>query len=435
MRFFHRIALFSSLALLAANARGQVIGEEAATFRPERALSASSYTQGLPIQPLPTNAPLQMVRPPSRIGAPMAAQVPVGRLRGTAAMGEDEEHLASLDYDSRLAFSLFDGPESVFFDNLQFLNRLRLSLETGPQSSFQVDVLDRWDLARDLLARAPDPHFPEIRRLLWQWNASGGACGFTLGRQRLTTSGNRSIGSFSWLPDMQVFDGVRLDLGREKDFGRFSFGAFIDQAFVTPFHAGPSLEEEPFLLAAWSWSEAAIGTCRAHARFNPGNENAPWLGASWESPPGKRKDPTSYRLDALALADAGQEESPPWHLSVHRQKRAWGLHAGAERIAADDLGRHVSATPGTFRYLPSGIEDDTLNLFLGLDYRLHQGALASLTLQHLEAGDDGTADVIEAAIRHPISPSAALLAGAGCGREHESGDLILRTGVQLLAVF
>ena len=435
MRICHQLVVICLLGLLPAQARGQMIGEEAATFRPERTLSASSYTQGLPIQPLPTSAPLQMVRPPSRIGAPMAAQVPVGRLRGTAAMGEDEDHLASLDYDSRLAFALFDGPESVFFDNLQFLNRLRLSLETGPQSSLQIDVFDRWDLARDLLARAPAPHFPEIRRLLWQWNASGGLAGMTLGRQRLITSGNRSIGSFSWMPDMQVFDGIRLDLGREKDFGRFSFGAFLDQAFVTPYHAGPSVEEEPFLLAAWAWSDGAFGTCRAHARFNPGKESEPWLGASWESPVGKKKDAASYRVDALALAGSGREEGSPWHLSVHRQRRAWGLHAGAERIMADELGRHVSATPGTFRYLPSGIEDDSLNLFLGLDYRLNQGALASLTLQHIEGEEEGAADVIEAAVRHPISPTAALIAGAGCGREQESGDLILRTGVQLLAVF
>jgi hypothetical protein len=433
VRLFHHLVLISLLGLLPARARGQTM-EEAATFRPERALSASSYTLGLPIQPLPTNAPVQMVRPPSRFGAPMAAQVPVGRLRGTA-FGDDEEQLASLDYDSRLAFSLFDGPESVFFDNLQFLNRLRLAFESGAHSSLQIDIFDRWDLARDLLARTPAPHFPEIRRLLWQWNAGGGWAGVSLGRQRLTTSGNRSIGSFSWMPDMQVFDGLRLDLGREKDYGRFSFGGFIDQAFVTPFHAGPSLEEEPFFLAAWSWSNAALGTCRAHARFNPGNESEPWIGASWESPAGKKNGAAGYRVDALALAGAGREEGAPWHVSVHRQRSSWGLHAGAERIVVDPSGRRVSATPGTFRYLPSGLGEDSLNLFLGLDYRLNQGALASLTLQHLEGEEDGAADVIEAAIRHPISPTAALLAGAGCGREQESGEMILRTGVQLLAVF
>lgn len=435
MRIFHRLVLISAFGFLPALALGQTVGEEAATFRPERTLSASSYTQGLPIQPLPTNAPVQMVRPPTRIGAPMAAQVPVGRLRGTAAMGEDEEHLASLDYDSRLAFSLFDGPESVFFDNLQFLNRLRLTLETSEQSSLQLDVLDRWDFARDLLARAPAPHLPEIRRLLWQWNASGGLGGVTIGRQRLTTSGNRSIGSFSWMPDMQVFDGIRVDLGREKDSGRFSFGAFIDQAFVTPFHAGPSLEDEPFLFAAWTWSDTALGIWRTHARFNPGSESTPWLGASWESPISRKRDAANYRVDALALAGTEDENGSPWHLSLHRQQQSWGWHAGAERIAADDSGRHVSATPGTFRYLPSGIDDDSLNLFLGLDYRLNQGALASMILQHIEGRENGASDVIEAAIRHPISPSAALIAGAGCGREHESGDLILRTGVQLLAVF
>lgn len=410
-------------------------GEEATMFRSERSLSPSSYTLGLPIQPLPTNAPMQMVRPPTRIGAPMAAQVPVGRLRGSAPMGDDDTQMASLDYDSRLAFSLFDGPESVCFDNLQFLNRLRVALETGPHSLFQIDVLDRWDLARDLLARAPEPHLPEIRKLLWQWNTTGGIAGFTVGRQRLTASANRSIGSFSWLPDMQVFDGIRLDLGRERDFGRFTFGAFIDQAFVSPFHAGPSLEEEPFLLAAWSWADTTLGTLRSHARFNPGNEGAPWLGASWESPVGRKKDAANYRVDALALAGTGADERAPWHLSLHRHRSSWGWHTGAERIAADDFGRHVSATPGTFRYLPSGIQDNSLNLFLGLDYRLHQGALASIILQHLEWEEDGAANLIEAAVRHPISPSAALITGAGCGREQESGEMVFRTGVQLLAVF
>lgn len=434
MRVRHRLVLLFAPLLLVADASGQVGVDNAATFGPERPLSASSYTLGLPIQPLPTNAPVQTVRPPTRIGAPMSAQVMVGRLHGNAAFGDDDAQLASLDYDSRLAFSLFDGPESVFFDNLQFLNRLRLALETGPRSSLQLDVFDRWDFARDLLARAPVPHLPEIRRLLWQWNASDGMGGLTIGRQRLTTSGNRSIGSLSWMPDMQVFDGVRLDLGREKDFGRFTFGAFIDQAFVTAYHAGPSLEEEPFLLAAWSWVDAEFGTFRTHARFNPSAADVPWLGASWETGL-KKKNAATYRVDALARAGSVEESGSPWHLSLHRQRKAWGWHMGAERIATDDSGRHVSATPGTFRYLPSGLEDDSLNFFFGIDYRLNQGALASIILQHIEEMDAGEADVIEAAVRHPISPSAALIAGAGCGREQESGELILRTEVQLLAVF
>lgn len=435
MRLLHRLVFISACGLLPGQIHGQTIGEGAVTFRPERSLSASSYTLGLPIQPLPTNAPVQMVRPPTRIGAPFAAQMPVGRLRGSAVMGEHEDQTASLDFDSRLAFSLFDGPESVFFDNLLFLNRLRVVLGTGPQSNFQIDVFDRWDFARDLLANAPTAHLPEIRRLFWQWNAAGGFGGLTLGRQRLVTSGNRSIGSFSWFPDMQVFDGIRFDLGKEKETGRLTLGAFLDQAFVSPFHAGPSVEEEPFLLAAWSWTHAEIGTCRAHARFNPGAGSEPWFGASWESPVPAKKDAVTYRVDALALAGAAESESTPWHFSLHRQQRLFGWHAGAERIVPDDTGRHASATPGSFRYLPSGMQDDALNLFFGFDYRLDQGAMASITLQHLEQDESGPADVIEAAIRHPVSPSIALLAGAGCGREQESGDVVFRSGVQLLAVF
>ena len=312
---------------------------------------------------------------------------------------------------------------------------LRLAEPAFSASSLFTLALGLASAVADLLAGAPTNHLPEIRSLLWRWNASEGPGGVTIGRQRLTTSGSRSIGSFSWFPDMQVFDGVRVDLGREKDFGRFSLGAFIDEAFVSPFHAGPSVEDEPFLLAAWSWKNAGFGTCHAHARFNPGREGSPWLGASWERSVGKGRETAAYRVDALALAGGENEEATPWHVSFHRQKKVWGLHAGAERIVADEAGRYGSATPGTFRYLPDGIQDDTLNLFFGFDYRMNQGAMASITMQHLEERLDGAADVIEAAIRHAFSPSAAVIAGAGCGRDQESGDVVFRSGVQILAVF
>lgn len=409
--------------------------ESAATFRPERTLPASSYTLGLPIQPLPTHVPAQTVRPPSRIGAPMAAQVPVGRLKTSASIGEDEEQTATIDYDSRLAFSLFDSPDAFFFDNLQFLNRLRIGLETGPHASLQLDVLDRWDVARELLARHPVPHLPEIHRLLWQWKASGGAANLTVGRQRLADSGNRTIGSVSWLPDLQVFDGLRLDLGKERESGRFTFGAFSGQAFVSPSYAGPELDADPFLLGAWSWTDESAGTCRLHARWNPHEEGGAWVGGSWESPGGPRSKKALHRIDALVFAGGAGEVEPPWHFSVHRQQESWVWHAGAERITADEAGRRVSATPGTFRYLPSGLEDENLNLFLGLDHRLDQGSLASITIQHLFEEEGASADVIEAAIRHPLSPSAAFLAGAGCGRESDDNTVFLRTGVQILAVF
>lgn len=409
-----------------------------ATFRPERTLTASAYTLGLPIQPLPTHVPAQTVRPPSRIGAPMAGQVPVGRLKTSTALGEDDRQIANIDYDSRLAFSLFDSPDAFFFDNLQFLNRLRVGWETGPGSSIQFDALDRRDLAREILSRHPSRLLPEIHRLLWQWNANGGNTALTFGRQRLVQSGNRTIGSVSWLPDLQVFDGVRLDLGRESEAGKFTLGAFAGQAFVSPSYGGPGIGEDPFLVGAWAWTGKSVGTCRVHARWTPDDpEGRAWLGASWESPAPPQPHRARHRIDALVLAGA-EGDSFPWHVSAHRQQDNWIWHAGAEGLTDDEAGRRVSATPGTFRYLPddrSAPGDDRINLFLGLDHRFDHGALASVTFQHLMEEDKTHAEIIEAAVRHPISPAAAFLAGAGCGRQSDGDEIFLRTGVQFFAAF
>ena len=126
-----------------------------------------------------------------------------------------------------------------------------------------------------------------------------------------------------------------------------------------------------------------------------------------------------------------------WHLAMHRQTRDSAWHAGAELVAAGDGETGVSATPGTYRYLPDGLDADAWNLFCGFDRRLDENTLASLVFQSFwdEESWNPAAGVIEVALRHQFSPAAVLLGGTGLGVESTTGEAFLRTGVQFSAAY
>ena len=398
---------------------------------------------GLPVNPLPppgkSTSPMSLA-PPGRIGAPMAANIGLQRLKASGSLDSFAERTPSLELDSRLTFALFDSPDALFFDNLQFLNRVRASIEAPGIGSLTVDCLDRWNIARELLTRDLPPHVPEIHRLFWQWSAPGVPVSTTIGRQRLAALGNRSFGSVSWMPDMQVFDGVRVDLGKEGSTGKWTFGAFMDQAMASPYFGGPVPGEELMLLAAVVMQLPTAGRWEAFL-LSPGELSQPgMMGIGWEEVPDAGGDGAVQRVHASVSPFAGDADggSMPWHLSWHSQSPLWSWHLGVEMVEADSEGApRVSATPGTFRYPPGGPDEDVYNLFVGFDRRLDASTMASITLQHLVDESDGeaAAQVVETAIRHQLSPTAAFLAGIGCGIEEDSGSFFVRSGLQLSAAF
>lgn len=398
---------------------------------------------GLPVNPPPPagkGASPAGLAPPGRIGAPMAANIGLQRWKASGSLDSFSERSPSLELDSRLTFALFDSPDAFFFDNLQFLNRVRASIEAPGLGNLTVDCLDRWNIARELLSRDLPPHLPEIHRLFWRWCAPGLPVATTVGRQRLESSGNRSLGSVSWMPDMQVFDGLRVDLGRAETTGKWTFGAFVDQAMASPYFGGPRPGETPVLLAAVALQPPGAGRWDAFMLAPSDAGQAGIVGIGWEQAPPVGGQAAVQRLHAT-LTPSGRAAGAgalPWHLSWHRQSPLWTWHIGAEMVGGPAEGTaRVSSTPGTFRYIPGGPDDDVYNLFVGFDRRIDTSTMASITFQHLVDEDDGetTGQILETAIRHQLSPSAAFLAGVGCGLDEDSGTIFVRSGLQLSAAF
>jgi hypothetical protein len=239
------------------------------------------------------------------------------------------------------------------------------------------------------------------------------------------------------LPDLQVFDGARVDYGEAGQGGKWTIGAFLDSALATPFFAGSPPDGNPMLLAGCAFKRPVLGQIDAYLLGSHGLTEDPLLGFHWQQAPAAGAFPVIHKLDFAIRPDAGAEDSLPWHFALHRQSEDWTWHLGAEHVEGEGDGPRVSATPGTFRYLPGGPDSDSLNLFAGFDCRLSEGIFASMTVQQMwdEETGEASARILETALRRQLLPAVSLLGGTGLGYDSSSGEAFLRGGLQVTAAF
>lgn len=388
-----------------------------------------------------------LLRPPGGYGPQVqqirGKEVPVSKLhlrlpalpQGPGSM--EVRSSGNVYYRSRLA------PESSGFDSLHFLLRMNLDWASENYGVVKAMLIDRWQLAHGLqgIGNSMDVnprHVPQVHRLLYDWKIPGLAnLKVRVGRQRLTVDGQRSAASASWRGDWQVFDGVRLDWGTAGQSERLSYAYLVGSAWITPWYFGPvPRDDRPVHWMAASRSWPRLGRFSLSGLI-PESERDPLVtGLGWRGPRPESRGGGRMGADLLVEPRTNGSGASAWHVSGHRQQGDVTLRAGLERLRRS--GRRYSASPSTFRYLPSGALRGANHLFVGADRRFGGGWTGRLLVEHAwqpATGEPSVGQAAEVSLVRRDRSGGSLVFMTGLGHVEATDSVFGRTALQWTHAF